>query len=134
MCLKGYFTHYTVTKLKCSWAYFFKFRFEIQIQMLYIASIETTQCTPWRMPLKPHSMIIHRTLQWHTGIACDQAIRSVLFLFLYFSICKYVIKLIFFLAQSDDVRYFVVDCRPAEQYNSGHLPTAFHLDANLVMY
>lgn len=34
--------------------------------------------------------------------------------------------------QENGVRYFVVDCRPAEQYNSGHLPTAFHLDANLV--
>ncbi|OPL21109.1 hypothetical protein AM593_05924, partial [Mytilus galloprovincialis] len=32
----------------------------------------------------------------------------------------------------DGVKYFVVDCRPAEQYNNGHLPTAFHLDANLV--
>jgi hypothetical protein len=32
------------------------------------------------------------------------------------------------------VHYFVVDCRPAEQYNSGHLPTAFHLDANLVSF
>ncbi|XP_064651134.1 TBC1 domain family member 23-like [Lineus longissimus] len=31
------------------------------------------------------------------------------------------------------VHYFVVDCRPAEQYNSGHLPTAFHLDANLML-
>lgn len=30
------------------------------------------------------------------------------------------------------VRYFVVDCRPAEQYNAGHLKTAFHLDASLV--
>ncbi|KAK6173494.1 hypothetical protein SNE40_016935 [Patella caerulea] len=33
----------------------------------------------------------------------------------------------------DCVRYFLVDCRPAEQYNSGHLPTAFHLDANLML-
>lgn len=33
----------------------------------------------------------------------------------------------------DTVRYFLVDCRPAEQYNSGHLPTAFHLDANLML-
>ncbi|XP_031554883.1 TBC1 domain family member 23-like isoform X2 [Actinia tenebrosa] len=33
----------------------------------------------------------------------------------------------------DGVRFFVVDCRPAEQYNSGHLPTAFHLDANLML-
>ena len=31
------------------------------------------------------------------------------------------------------MRYFVVDCRPAEQYNAGHLPTAFHLDANLML-
>ncbi|XP_070548219.1 TBC1 domain family member 23-like [Ptychodera flava] len=31
------------------------------------------------------------------------------------------------------VRFFVVDCRPAEQYNSGHLPIAFHLDANLLL-
>lgn len=32
----------------------------------------------------------------------------------------------------DSVRFFLVDCRPAEQYNAGHLPTAFHLDCNLV--
>ncbi|XP_071958393.1 TBC1 domain family member 23-like [Antedon mediterranea] len=36
-------------------------------------------------------------------------------------------------ASADSVTYFVVDCRPAEQYNSGHLPTAFHLDANLML-
>ena len=34
--------------------------------------------------------------------------------------------------QTAGVRYFIVDCRPAEQYNSKHLYTAFHLDANLV--
>jgi len=34
---------------------------------------------------------------------------------------------------ADSVHYFVVDCRPAEQYNSGHLHTAFHLDANLML-
>lgn len=32
----------------------------------------------------------------------------------------------------DGVRFFVVDCRPAEQYNAGHLSTAFHLDSDLV--
>lgn len=32
----------------------------------------------------------------------------------------------------ETVRFFLVDCRPAEQYNAGHLPTAFHLDCNLV--
>ncbi|CAM4866542.1 unnamed protein product [Rotaria socialis] len=31
------------------------------------------------------------------------------------------------------VRYFIIDCRPAEQYNSKHLYTAFHLDANLLL-
>lgn len=31
------------------------------------------------------------------------------------------------------VRFFLVDCRPAEQYNSGHLSTAFHLDSNLML-
>ncbi|XP_033096746.1 TBC1 domain family member 23-like [Anneissia japonica] len=36
-------------------------------------------------------------------------------------------------ASVDSVTYFVVDCRPADQYNSGHLPTAFHLDANLML-
>ncbi|KAI3382710.1 hypothetical protein SNEBB_006904 [Seison nebaliae] len=30
-------------------------------------------------------------------------------------------------------RYFVVDCRPSAQYNNGHLSTAFHLDASLMM-
>ncbi|XP_071454537.1 TBC1 domain family member 23 isoform X1 [Hetaerina americana] len=33
----------------------------------------------------------------------------------------------------EGVRFFLVDCRPAEQYNSGHLPTAFHLDCNLML-
>uniref|UniRef100_A0A4W5K6L6 Rhodanese domain-containing protein n=1 Tax=Hucho hucho TaxID=62062 RepID=A0A4W5K6L6_9TELE len=34
--------------------------------------------------------------------------------------------------QPEGVRFFVVDCRPAEQYNAGHLSTAFHLDSDLV--
>ncbi|XP_042189838.1 TBC1 domain family member 23 isoform X1 [Callorhinchus milii] len=33
----------------------------------------------------------------------------------------------------DGVRFFVVDCRPAEQYNAGHLATAFHLDSDLML-
>lgn len=33
----------------------------------------------------------------------------------------------------DSVRFFVVDCRPADQYNAGHLSTAFHLDSNLML-
>ncbi|XP_058446241.1 TBC1 domain family member 23 [Malaya genurostris] len=33
----------------------------------------------------------------------------------------------------DAVRFFLVDCRPADQYNSGHLSTAFHLDSNLML-
>ncbi|XP_046893006.1 TBC1 domain family member 23 isoform X4 [Hypomesus transpacificus] len=37
------------------------------------------------------------------------------------------------LQQQDGVRFFVVDCRPAEQYNAGHLSTAFHLDSDLML-
>ncbi|XP_064618289.1 TBC1 domain family member 23-like [Liolophura sinensis] len=37
------------------------------------------------------------------------------------------------LGSGEGVRYFVVDCRPADHYNAGHLPTAFHLDANLML-
>lgn len=33
----------------------------------------------------------------------------------------------------DGVKFFLVDCRPAEQYNAGHLSTAFHLDSNLML-
>uniref|UniRef100_A0A1Y1N1Q6 TBC1 domain family member 23 n=1 Tax=Photinus pyralis TaxID=7054 RepID=A0A1Y1N1Q6_PHOPY len=33
----------------------------------------------------------------------------------------------------DQVRFFLVDCRPIEQYNAGHLSTAFHLDCNLML-
>lgn len=33
----------------------------------------------------------------------------------------------------DSVKFFLVDCRPAEQYNAGHLSTAFHLDCNLML-
>lgn len=36
-------------------------------------------------------------------------------------------------ANPDSVRFFLVDCRPADQYNFGHLPTAFHLDSNLML-
>lgn len=36
-------------------------------------------------------------------------------------------------ANADSVRFFLVDCRPADQYNYGHLPTAFHLDSNLML-
>lgn len=35
-------------------------------------------------------------------------------------------------SNTNSVRYFVVDCRPADQYNNGHLSTAFHLDCSLV--
>uniref|UniRef100_A0A3B3QIV0 TBC1 domain family member 23 n=1 Tax=Paramormyrops kingsleyae TaxID=1676925 RepID=A0A3B3QIV0_9TELE len=35
--------------------------------------------------------------------------------------------------QPNGVRFFVVDCRPAEQYNAGHLSTAFHLDSDLML-
>ncbi|XP_032826862.1 TBC1 domain family member 23 isoform X1 [Petromyzon marinus] len=33
----------------------------------------------------------------------------------------------------EGVRFFVVDCRPAEQYNAAHLSTAFHLDPHLML-
>ena len=39
----------------------------------------------------------------------------------------------FELTPPDAVRFFLVDCRPAEQYNVGHLSTAFHLDCNLML-
>jgi len=34
---------------------------------------------------------------------------------------------------SSALRYFLVDCRPAEQYNAGHLARAFHLDCSLML-
>lgn len=34
---------------------------------------------------------------------------------------------------SSSLRYFLVDCRPAEQYNAGHLTRAFHLDCSLML-
>ena len=37
------------------------------------------------------------------------------------------------LTHPEAVRFFLVDCRPAEQYNVGHLSTAFHLDSNLML-
>ncbi|XP_011551612.3 TBC1 domain family member 23 [Plutella xylostella] len=33
----------------------------------------------------------------------------------------------------ESIKFFLVDCRPAEQYNAGHLSTAFHLDCNLML-
>lgn len=32
-----------------------------------------------------------------------------------------------------NLHYFVVDCRPPDQYNNGHLSTAFHLDCSLML-
>jgi len=34
---------------------------------------------------------------------------------------------------ADAVRFFVVDCRSPDRYNLGHLSTAFHLDASLML-
>lgn len=34
---------------------------------------------------------------------------------------------------NSSLRYFLVDCRPAEQYNAGHLTKAFHLDCSLML-
>lgn len=31
------------------------------------------------------------------------------------------------------MRYFLIDCRPADKYNASHYATAFHLDANLML-
>lgn len=31
------------------------------------------------------------------------------------------------------VKFFLIDCRPVQQYNNGHLATAHHLDANLML-
>ena len=31
-------------------------------------------------------------------------------------------------------RYFLLDCRPAEEFEAGHLPTAFHLDPQLLLH
>ncbi|XP_015791431.1 TBC1 domain family member 23 [Tetranychus urticae] len=36
-------------------------------------------------------------------------------------------------SNNSGVRFFIVDCRPAEQYNNGHLSTAFHLDCSLML-
>ncbi|XP_043190713.1 TBC1 domain family member 23-like isoform X1 [Amphibalanus amphitrite] len=38
------------------------------------------------------------------------------------------------LPETELVKFFLVDCRPADQYNAGHLPTAFHLDCTLMLY
>lgn len=35
---------------------------------------------------------------------------------------------------TNSLKFFVMDCRPAEQYNAGHLPIAFPLDSTLVCY
>lgn len=35
--------------------------------------------------------------------------------------------------EGDAIRFFLVDCRPAEQYNAGHLETAFYLDTELML-
>ncbi|VDM05663.1 unnamed protein product [Schistocephalus solidus] len=36
-------------------------------------------------------------------------------------------------ATSSGVRFLLVDCRPADQYNAGHLATAFYLDTELML-
>lgn len=36
-------------------------------------------------------------------------------------------------SQTSSLRYFLVDCRPADQYNAGHLTKAFHLDCSLML-
>ncbi|XP_069950086.1 TBC1 domain family member 23 isoform X2 [Cherax quadricarinatus] len=33
----------------------------------------------------------------------------------------------------EQVGFFLIDCRPSDQYNAGHLPNAFHLDSSLML-
>ena len=35
-------------------------------------------------------------------------------------------------SDTSELKYFVLDCRPLSQYNSGHLPMSFHLDPELL--
>lgn len=35
--------------------------------------------------------------------------------------------------EEEGVRFLLVDCRPADQYNAGHLATAFYLDTELML-
>lgn len=35
--------------------------------------------------------------------------------------------------EAEGVRFLLVDCRPADQYNAGHLATAFYLDTELML-
>ncbi|KAA0199528.1 hypothetical protein HAZT_HAZT007197 [Hyalella azteca] len=35
--------------------------------------------------------------------------------------------------ESSQVGFFVIDCRPADQFSNGHLPNAFHLDSSLML-
>ena len=39
----------------------------------------------------------------------------------------------YFIFFKSGVRYFIIDCRSAEKYNTSHYATAFHLDANLML-
>jgi len=35
-------------------------------------------------------------------------------------------------AQPPPLKFFILDCRPLEQYEAGHLPCAYHLDPSLL--
>jgi hypothetical protein len=37
-------------------------------------------------------------------------------------------------AASTPIKFFILDCRPLEQYEAGHLPCAYHLDPELVSF
>jgi len=37
-----------------------------------------------------------------------------------------------FLDLQKNLKFFILDCRPSEQFQAGHLPCAFHLDPHLV--
>ena len=67
----------------------------------------------------------HQTLFVTASAEVDQRIRSLL--------CLPVSDDEILASELVNCQFFVVDCRPADQYNAGHLSRAFHLDCSLML-
>ena len=74
-----------------------------------------------------------RTKRWGHQVIC-----AVYFLEGQGRTCTRKVGALFYVSlvtsQGYGVRYFVVDCRPLDQYSCGHLPGSFQLDPNLVSW
>uniref|UniRef100_H0XDQ6 TBC1 domain family member 23 n=1 Tax=Otolemur garnettii TaxID=30611 RepID=H0XDQ6_OTOGA len=90
-----------------------------------VSSVQFVCLTP-SFFIRRHTLVVSAHLGKFTSPQTALKVSLLRFLYVVFIMLNHHVT-------EEGVRFFVVDCRPAEQYNAGHLSTAFHLDSDLML-